>query len=348
MKLARTKLRDASTDLLTVVRNANGGGLDDGRLSDHLEWLIQAVDDGADVRADELPDADRAVSHALLRRLRSELIHRWSDAESPPPATEMLDLFRAFDKLEAALEPPTEHETLTAAAPRAFDLITEIAHDLRSPLTSILFLSETLWRGQAGDLTDVQHRQIGLIYSAALGLIGLIGDMIEYAHGGDVLAHTDPEPFSVADVFESVCRIVQPSAEEKGLTLRSRPPDEDRRIGHRVPLSRVLLNLTQNALKFTEEGFVEIAARPTGEYRLEFSVRDTGLGIDEATQDDLFRPLRRSEARESGHYFSGTALGLSICRRLIAAMGSDLLVETRPGRGTRFHFELDLPTPSAG
>ena len=102
----------------------------------------------------------------------------------------------------------------------------------------------------------------------------------------------------------------------------------------------MLLNLTTNALKFTEEGFVEIAARDKDLTRVEFSVYDTGRGIDPKAQVTLFLPFRRSVEGE-GHRFSGTGLGLALCRRLVEVMGSTLQVETRAGWGTRFSFDLE-------
>jgi signal transduction histidine kinase len=136
--------------------------------------------------------------------------------------------------------------------------------------------------------------------------------------------------------------IVQPIAEEKSLTVRLSLPESDFRIGHPVALSRVLLNLTTNALKFTAEGFVEVTARETEARAVEFSVRDTGRGIPPQSMATLYEPFRRRQ--KPGEYaFSGSGLGLSICRKLVEAMGSTLEVETAPGYGTRFYFILDLP-----
>ncbi len=104
-----------------------------------------------------------------------------------------------------------------------------------------------------------------------------------------------------------------------------------------------MLNLTTNALKFTEEGFVELVARSITPRQVVFSVRDTGRGIEKEARKTLFQPFRRSNSKERGFCFSGTGLGLNICRRLVSAMGSNLELETRPGWGTRFFFKLELP-----
>ncbi|MEE9562626.1 MAG: HAMP domain-containing sensor histidine kinase, partial [Thermoanaerobaculia bacterium] len=239
----------------------------------------------------------------------------------------------------------SQHLAERLAGPDGLELVVEVAHDLRSPLTSILFLAETLQRGRSGTVTDVQERQLGLIYSAAFGLSAMASDVIELARGGDRLVDLDPIPFSTADILESVRDIVQPIAEEKGLTVRTTSPDDDFRVGHPVALSRVLLNLTTNALKFTDEGFVEVHAVARDDELVEYSVRDTGRGIPPHAMRTLFEPFRRRQ--QPGNYaFSGAGLGLSICRKLVETMGSELLVDTVLGEGTRFYFSLKLPRPA--
>jgi signal transduction histidine kinase len=134
----------------------------------------------------------------------------------------------------------------------------------------------------------------------------------------------------------------RPLAEEKNLSLRVLQPAVDYRLGFAAALSRVLLNLLNNALQNTEAGHVEIAVRPKGMNVLEFSVRDTGPGLNQTAQDGLFDPFKRAHAGKR-FGFSGTGLGLAICRRLLAAMNSELQYETAPGWGTRFYFDLELP-----
>jgi signal transduction histidine kinase len=191
-------------------------------------------------------------------------------------------------------------------------------------------------------VNPVQERQLGLIYSAAFGLSSMASDVIELARGGDRLVDLDPIPFSVADILESVRDIVQPIAEEKALEVRILAPPTDFRIGHPVALSRVLLNLTTNALKFTSEGYVEVTARDGGAEQMDFSVRDTGRGIPPQSMATLFEPFRRRQ-KQGEYAFSGSGLGLSICRKLVEAMGGTLGVETTQGSGTCFHFALRLP-----
>ena len=294
-----------------------------------------------------------SVGRHLLEQLRREVVRRWT--ESGVADSELPPLLVAIERVRDALEPtPTEAFALRLGGPEGMELLVDVAHDLRSPLTSILFLAETMQRGQSGPISDVQRRQLGLIYSTALGLSSVASDLIDLSRS-DQLVEPAPIPFSVTGVLESVHNIVRPMVEEKKVALRVLRPAVDQRLGHPVALSRVLLNLTTNALKFTDKGYVEIVTRELLPHRIEFAVRDSGKGMDRPALGTLVSPLRSDtdrlrEEHEDGrarHSFSRTGLGLTICDRLLRAMGSTLQVESRPDWGTRFFFELELPPYSS-
>jgi signal transduction histidine kinase len=323
-----------------AVEHASGAE----EVTTHLAQLSTAVRQHLALPTAEPVEVPRTpLSRRLLGLMRGAFLERAQALPSSPDPTQLLRVLTALEQVSQRLEADwSQHFTDRLSAPDGLELVVEVAHDLRSPLTSILFLAETLQRGRSGAVNPVQERQLGLIYSAAFGLSSVASDVIELARGGDRLVDLDPIPFSVTDILESVRDIVQPIAEEKSLTVRLATPEADFRIGHPVALSRVLLNLTTNALKFTAEGFVEVVARQTGARRVEFSVRDTGRGIPPQSMATLFEPFRRRQ--KPGEYaFSGSGLGLSICRKLVEAMGSTLQVETEQGVGTRFFFELELP-----
>ena len=283
------------------------------------------------------------LGRELLDELRAEIVRGWQ--HSGAPDNEFPALMRAVEETRSAIRKPVAQSfAANLRGADGMDLLVSVAHDLRSPLTSILFLAEAMQRGSSGAVTDVQRRQLGLIYTAALGLNAVASDIIDVTRS-DQFVEPAPVPFSVAAALEAVQAIVQPMAEEKQLALRISAPTGDERLGHPVALSRVLLNLTTNALKFTDQGHVEVVAKDEDTDRVEFSVRDTGRGMDPATVPTLFDPMRRVQGR-AGRLFSSTGLGLSICRKLVEAMGSELRVETRLGWGTRFWFVLDLrPCP---
>lgn len=298
-----------------------------------------------------------AVAIAMLRRAA----RRMSDAgtaETTPLDREVLDSLRKEFLRELHTETSIEGRQLlrvlsafeTVAARQAvlrkpkpnivgLEALVEVAHDMRSPLTSILFLVDAIRTAKSGPVTTVQERQLGLIYGAALGLSTLASDLIDLVRGGGGLVEGNPAPFSIAEVLCGVKDLVTPIAEEKGLRLECAAPCTDGRVGYAAALSRVLLNLTTNAVKFTDSGSVRIECIEAGRTRVQFSVIDSGRGLPQDVRRSLFSPFTHSRGRMR---FSNSGLGLSICRSLLAAMNSELRVETGTDQGSRFSFELEL------
>ena len=211
----------------------------------------------------------------------------------------------------------------------AFRMAAELAHDLRSPVSAIRALAEGLREGAAGPLNPEQRRQLGLIRSAASCLCDFATDIEDLARGSARLIDAGPAPFSIRAVLAEIRKLVAPLQEAKAVPVHfvAPPPGDDRRLGHRRALSRILLNLTMNALHATDRGAVTVSARPRDPQRMEFSVCDTGSGFDIRTQ--------------------AAGLGLTICRDLIGALGSTLEMHSRPGSGTRARFTIELPPLAA-
>lgn len=308
---------------------------------EQLQHLCAIVRDG-DLEA--LERGERAGEIMLQRRLLDLLRRELLLSPTAVKDRALLTTLERIETVQSRLEPDRHQSTAAALlGVSSRDLVVELAHDLRSPLTSIMFLAETLRKGQSGPINDVQRQQVGIIYSASLSLASVASDLIDMAREREfVTAPYEPEPFSLSAVFDSVHAMVAPMALEKRLYLQFYTPASDIRVGSAAKLSRVILNLTANAIKFTEDGRVEIVTVERGSDRIEFSVRDTGRGMDDRAMETLFEPFQRGES-ETGFHFSGTGLGLSICRRLVEIMGGELKVESRPGQGTRFFFELELP-----
>src|SRR4029079_18475379 len=132
------------------------------------------------------------------------------------------------------------------------------AHDMRSPLGSILILAERLRYGSGGALTPIQERRRGLVDPAALWLSAWAGDVFDRARGGTPLMDQPPMPFLVSDVLQSIMDILRPMAAEERLVVRCVGPEADLRVGYQAALNRVLLNLATNAIKFTNTGSVDV------------------------------------------------------------------------------------------
>ena len=232
---------------------------------DSIPWVLAAIGLAVDRQHPSYllalePRPPRLVTQRLLAHVQSELLRSWSDAASASPLRVLRHL-KALEHVREALEQDaSEQFGAQLGGANGMDFLVQIVHDLRSPLTSILFLAETLMQERSGPVNERQQRQLGLIYSAAFGLSSLTSDTIELARGGDQLADDRPTPLSLAELLESVCDIVRPIAAEKGLAVNVSLPNADLRLGHPLALRRVLLNLTTNALKFTDRGTVDIAA----------------------------------------------------------------------------------------
>ncbi|HEY0528171.1 MAG TPA: HAMP domain-containing sensor histidine kinase [Gemmatimonadaceae bacterium] len=218
------------------------------------------------------------------------------------------------------------------------DAVVAIAHDIRSPLCSILLLVDALRRSDRGTVNPIRDRQLGLIYSAAFGLSTTVSNLIGAARG-EGLVQGQPMPFSVRETMHAVSDIVQPMCEEKGLPLGMTFPERDARIGHASAIQQALLNLTSNALRYTDAGSVAMGCSDVAGQCVEFWVEDTGPGIP----DDVLERLCYGFPPEGVKLrFSSAGLGLAIVRTLVEAMGSTLQVDSG-AEGTRFSFLLELP-----
>ena len=311
-----------------------------------LASICEAVRLAAGGRLPRVDSLDTAEVPTLLAALRYALIEELRRVGDALPREQGFAVLLALEDVRIALERDRTRRFMDRlAAPDATELVVEVAHDMRSPLTSILFLVETLRSGHSGEVNHVQERQLGLVYSAALALSSITGDVVDLAQGGERLMDRQPIAFSLTEILQNVLAMLRPVAEEKQLALRLTPPEAAVRVGHPSALSRILLNLTTNALKFTDSGFVEVNCRALSRTEVEFSVRDTGRGIPPEVLSTLFHPFRR-RACLPGYYFSSAGLGLSICEKLVKKLGGELQVETAPGVGTRFFFVLDLPSAS--
>ncbi len=281
------------------------------------------------------------IPHHHVETYRAAVLHEVSRSDGTIGARELAGLLVALEAIGNDDTSPG-HEGFTRHLVRsdAVSAIVEIAHDMRSPLTSILFLVDTLRRAQSGPVTPVQERQLGLIYGAALGLNTLASDVIDAVRGGRRLVDGHPVPFSVGEVIMAVCDTVRPISEEKDLPITQTLLEVDGRLGYPGAISRVLLNLVTNALKYTNRGSVSVGCTELTDNVVRFWIQDTGEGIPPHVMTMLFDGFRPSA---SGMRFSNAGLGLAICQNFLGAMGSTLEVQSSPESGTRFTFDLGLP-----
>jgi signal transduction histidine kinase len=313
----------------------------DRRVRNELSSLAKAVYHGAIDRGSATPSSGVTFARDLVDSLRTEFLSLLNeDRTNFIDADEVLAVLSAMEEIGNAADRATsgvfEERLASSDALRA---VLEVAHDMRSPLSAILFLVETMRAGRSGSINHVQEQQLGLIYGAAFGLSNLASDIIEAARG-NLLNEVRDRPFSLTEMLDEVASIVAPMAEEKGLKLTITYPTRDVRVGHAAAIHRVMLNLTSNALKYTDKGSVAIGCSETDDAQIEFWIQDTGRGIPEKVLDMLFAGFRPGSV---GVRFSSAGLGLAICKTLLERLQSTLRVDTSVDHGTRFSFTLDLP-----
>ncbi|MEO7086461.1 MAG: HAMP domain-containing sensor histidine kinase [Gemmatimonadaceae bacterium] len=324
----------------TTALLAQGPGKARGDVQAALDKLIDLLPEiAAPYEPSAIEDARWNIPRRYIEVLRGELLRVLASDGGDVDGREVVGLLRSLEELTHRSErTSTGRFVARLAGAESVNAVVEIAHDIRSPLSSILFLVDTIRRGQSGAVSSVQERQLGLVYGAALGLSTLSSDLID-AVRGERLVDGKPVPFSITEIILGVCAIVQPISEEKNLPLNATFPEFDGRIGYGSALNRVLLNLTTNALRYTDVGSVSIGCTEHSERLIEFWVKDTGRGIPDNVLAMLFDGFRPGSV---GMRFSSAGLGLAICRTLLEAMGSSLKVESGLDQGTRFSFVLDL------
>ncbi len=236
-------------------------------------------------------------------------------------------------------------EAARQAAAAKGQFLANTSHELRTPMNAIIGMLALLRNtGLTARQLDYAEKADG----AARSLLGLLNDILDFSKAEAGKLALDPRPFKLEALMRDVSVILSANlhSEDVEILFDIDPAVPEGLVGDDMRLRQVLINLGGNAVKFTERGEVVIGVRPVeraaGRARLEFSVKDTGIGIAADQQSRIFEGFEQAEASTVRKY-GGTGLGLAISQRLVRLMGGTLQVESEPGRGSRFHFTLDMP-----
>jgi CheY-like chemotaxis protein len=219
-----------------------------------------------------------------------------------------------------------------------------MSHELRTPLNGILGFSETLLEGIRGPLDERQRQAVEVINSSGQHLLGLINDILDLSKIESGKFELRGDNISVNDVCRSSLSFVNQIAIKKHVNIDyERSPDAVMIFADSKRLKQVLVNLLNNAVKFTpENGTVklEVSMNVAGNF-MEFSVADTGIGISPENQQKLFKPFVQVDGSLSRQY-EGTGLGLSLVKKLVELHGGSVGVESEVGAGSRFYFTIPV------
>jgi signal transduction histidine kinase/CheY-like chemotaxis protein len=226
------------------------------------------------------------------------------------------------------------------------DFLAMMSHEIRTPLNSVIGFTDLLLKED--ELNPRQRHRVELVHGAGTMLLTVVNDLLDFSKIEAGKIELAPEVFALDTLIDNSVSIVRGDAEGKGLELRvaTDPCLPDFLLGDETRLRQVLLNLLNNAVKFTAHGLVSLAVAreaqgPLGE-RIRFTVTDTGAGIDPDRQGQLFQPFTQADVSITRR-FGGTGLGLSISRRLVELMGGAIDFISRPGSGSSFWFTVTLP-----
>jgi signal transduction histidine kinase len=269
-----------------------------------------------------------------LRRRQDEADHL---------SRELEDTNRGVVALYAELD--ARAEQLREASETKSRFLSNMSHEFRTPLNSIMALTRLLLDGIDGDLNAEQQKQIGFIRKSAQDLLELVGDLLDLAKVEAGKLELRPQRFTIAELFSTLRGALKPLLQSGAVELIFDDANLPELATDEGKVAQILRNLISNALKFTEAGEVHVSAHHNSrDQTVTFAVADTGIGIAEADQERIFEEFSQVPGRLQ-KAAKGTGLGLPLSRKLAGLLGGELWVESEIGRGSTFFLTIPIVLP---
>jgi signal transduction histidine kinase/DNA-binding response OmpR family regulator/HPt (histidine-containing phosphotransfer) domain-containing protein len=274
----------------------------------------------------------------LIQRLREQ-----EDLIEIKVSGRTADLERANRKLASACA------AAEAASRTKSEFLANMSHEIRTPMYGVMGMTDLLMESE---LTDVQRDYVTSVRKSGSVLLNVINDILDFSKIEAGKLELDPVRFELREILGDPLRMLGLKADEKNVELVCSVAEDvpDDLVGDSLRLRQILMNLIGNALKFTERGEVALEVRRGGNgsarggEEVQFSVRDTGIGIAEDKKHTIFSAFTQADGSTTRRY-GGTGLGLTISRSLVEMMGGRIWFESEAGRGTVFHFVLPFGVP---